>query len=461
MLLGTVFDRFVAKSPVSVIVRGTLEYALQPQRLDDLFTRNVQHQYTRDLLFSSVVDLLGLVVSGTHASVHAAYQASPHEITVSLTSVYNKINGLEPLLSAELVRHTTQQLEPVLRQLGGVLPALVNGYRVQILDGNHLAATDHRLAETRGNSAAPLPGMALVVLDPALMLVTDVFPCEDGHTQERALLGDVLTTVKKRDLWIADRNFCVHDFLLGIAAKFGCFIIREHKGLTWQPAGKRRSRGRIDGARVFEERVSILGCDGQKVYLRRVVLQLEKPTRDGETELALLSNLPREDANARTIGIAYRKRWTIETAFQELTEALCCEVDTLCYPRAALFVFCVALVAYNVLGIVKGALRAVHGAEKIDQEVSGYHLAHEIAGMKEGMMVAIPAEEWQVFRSLTVEQLVALLRELAGKVRLTRFRKARRGPKKPPVKRKYSKKHPHVATAKLLAERRTKSQARK
>jgi ribosomal protein L29 len=460
MLLGHLFDRFVAQSPVSVMVRGTLEYALQPQQLDELFARHAQHQYTRELLFSSVVDLLSLVVSGTHTSVHAAYQASPQELAVSLTSVYNKLNGLETHLSAELVRYTTRQLEPVLRQLGGVLPALVPGYRVQILDGNHLAATEHRLAETRGQSAAPLPGLALVVLDPALMLVTDVFPCENGHTQERALLGDVLATIRARDLWVADRNFCVQDFLLGIAAKSGCFIIREHKGLTWQTAGKLRSRGRIEGARVREQRVSILDADGHKVFLRRVVLQLDKPTRDGEYELALLSNLPVDEATAQTIGQVYRKRWTIETAFQELTAVLCCEVNTLCYPRAALFAFCVALVAYNVLGIVKGALRAVHGADKINHEVSGYHLASEIAGMKEGMMVALPAEDWQVFRTLTAEQLVELLRELAGKVRLARFRKAHRGPKKPAVKRKYNKKHPHVATAKLLAERQRKKQSR-
>ena len=452
MLLGPIFDRFVAKSPVSVIVRGTLEYALEPQALDALFTRHARHQYTRDLLFSSVVDLVGLVAAGTHGSVHAAYQASPHEISVSLTSVYNKLNGLEAQLSAEVVRHTARQLEPVLRQLGGVLPPLVKGYRVQILDGNHLAATEHRLAETRGDSAAPLPGLALVVLDPALMLLTDVFPCENGHTQERALLGDVLATIRERDLWIADRNFCVQEFLLGIAAKCGCFIIREHKGLTWQAAGKLRSCGRIDGARVREQRVSLVGPDGRKVFLRRVLLQLDKPTRDGETELALLSNLPEGDADARLIGTTYRKRWTIETAFQELTEAVCCEVNTLCYPRAALFVFCVALAAYNVLGVVRGALRAVHGAEKVDQEVSAHHLASEIAGMKEGMMVAIPAEEWRVFRGLTVKQLAEVLRGLAENARLARFRKARRGPKKPLVKRKYCKKHPHRATAKLFLE---------
>src|SRR5207245_9332252 len=112
--------------------------------------------------------------------------------------------------------------------------------RAQILDGNHLAATEHRLVETRDNSAAPLPGQALVVLDPALMLITDVFPCENGHTQERALLTAVLATTRERDLWMADRNFGVREFLVSIAAKCDCFIIREHKGLTWQSAGKLR-----------------------------------------------------------------------------------------------------------------------------------------------------------------------------------------------------------------------------
>lgn len=453
MVLNHIFDRFIAQSPVSVMVRGTIEFALQPQQLDDLFARHAQRQYTRDLLFSSVVDLLSLVVTGTHSSVHAAYQKSPQDIAVALTSVYNKLNGLEPQISAELVRFSTRQLEPVLRQFGGLLPALVPGYRALILDGNHLAATEHRLTETRQQSAAPLPGQSLVVLDPELLLITDVFPCEDGHTQERALLADVLPTIRAGDLWIADRNFCVHDFLVGIHVRHGSFIMREHKGLAWEATGNLRSRGRIAGARVREQRVSIRDTAGGKLELRRVVLELDTPTRDGETEIALLSNLPPAAARAAQIGSVYRKRWTIETAFQELTVALNCEIKTMCYPRAALFAFCVAVVAYNVLGVVKGALRDVHGVEKINQEVSGYHLADEIAGMNRGMMVALPTAEWQIFRVQPVEQLVAVLRVLAGNVQLVRFRKARRGPKKPPVKRTYNKGHPHVATAKLLAER--------
>ncbi|MBV8432340.1 MAG: IS4 family transposase, partial [Solirubrobacterales bacterium] len=43
------------------------------------------------------------------------------------------------------------------------------------------------------------------------------------------------------------------------------------------------------------------------------------------------------------------------------------EINTLGYPKAALFAFCVALVSYNVLSTVKAALRAVHGAAVITE----------------------------------------------------------------------------------------------
>jgi IS4 transposase len=456
MLLDQVFAKFIAKSPVSVMARATLEYALQPNLLNDLFEQHAEDQYTRTLLFSTVVDLLSVVTCGIKSSVRAAYRASPEDIAVSLTSVYNKLNGMETLLSAELLRSVFRQLQPVQRQLGGTLPELIPGYHTRILDGNHLAATEHRLEETRGNSAAPLPGQALVVLDPALMLIRDVFPCEDGHAQERSLLDAVLQTVEERDVWMADRNFCVLSFLLGIAKKSGFFIIREHKGLNWTSAGNLRSCGRIASGRVREQRVSVLDENGKRWYLRRVVLQLDEPTRDGETELAVLTNLPEEAADARRVAEIYRKRWTIETAFQELTQALCCEVKALCYPRAALFAFCVALVAYNVLSVVKGALRGEYGTEKVQEEFSDYLMADDIARVREGMMIATGEEPWVVFGTMTVEELVKVLREWARNVRLSKYQRSRRGPKKPPVKRKYNKKHPHVATSRVLAGRGTK-----
>src|SRR5436305_13059870 len=96
MLLGPIFERFCEQSPVSVMARGALEYALAAGPLDALFERCAQRQYTRDLLFSSLVDLMALVVTGIRPSVHAAYQAAPEPIAVSLTPVYNQLQGIDP-----------------------------------------------------------------------------------------------------------------------------------------------------------------------------------------------------------------------------------------------------------------------------------------------------------------------------------------------------------------------------
>ena len=118
---------------------------------------------------------------------------------------------------------------------------------------------------------------------------------------------------------------------------------------------------------------------GTTLLVRRITVELRPPTRQGETELHRLTNLPPADAAATQVAALYADRWTIEVAFPHLTVDLACEVDTLGYPKAALFGFCVALVAYHVVAVVKGALRAAHGAEYVDEQLSMYYLTLEVA----------------------------------------------------------------------------------
>ena len=75
-MLSPIFEKFVEKSPVSVIARGMMERVLNPEQLDQWFENCSQKQYTKDLLFSTVFDIMSQVVSGSRDSVHAAYQAS-------------------------------------------------------------------------------------------------------------------------------------------------------------------------------------------------------------------------------------------------------------------------------------------------------------------------------------------------------------------------------------------------
>src|SRR5258707_14688897 len=103
MILGEVFERFTETSPISVMARGAAEYAFSHSVLDSLFDDNATQQYTRTLLFSTTVDLMSLVVTGSFKAIHTAFQKSALEIPVSVTSVYNKLQGTEPAVTASFV----------------------------------------------------------------------------------------------------------------------------------------------------------------------------------------------------------------------------------------------------------------------------------------------------------------------------------------------------------------------
>ncbi len=250
MLLGKPFARFVEESPISVMMRGIVEYAFEAKRLNDLFEDTAEAQYTRTLHFSTVADLMSEVVFDISPSIGAAYQANIGEMTVSPKSVYNKLNGIEPRISAALVEDSVTRFAPVIEKLGATLPPLLRGYHTKILDGNHFSATEHRIEELRTIGDAPLPGKALVVLDPLLKLATHVFPCEDGHAQERSLLDQVLFCVEKGDLWIEDRNFCTLGFLFGIRSRGAKFLVRQHANLPGRLRGRRKYVGRFETGRL-------------------------------------------------------------------------------------------------------------------------------------------------------------------------------------------------------------------
>lgn len=453
MFLGKVFQAFVEKRPVCVMARGILERLFEPTRLNALFEKTAQIGYTRKLHFSTLVGLMGDVVLGVRPSVNAAFEAlTEEEREVSLTAIYNKLDRVETAVSEALLRYSAEQAAPVIDALGARLAPWLPGYRCRILDGNLLQAREHRIQETRTTWAAPLPGRALVVLDQERMLAEEILLTEDGHASERSLLDATLERVRAKELWIADRNFCTLKFLGGIARRLGYFVIRQHGTLKGRLLGKRWKRGRIASGMVYEQRLALHDPESAKeVIYRRVTVELDEPTRDGDWELHVLTNLPRKDADAQTVAELYGKRWTIEKVFHEITMTLQCEICTLGYPKAALFAFCLALVAFNAVSILKAALRAVHGQESVNETVSAYYLNLEIRGTYDGMMIAIPEKHWKVFGSMSVAELASTLKEIASHLELSRYRKHRRGPKKPPPKRAAYANGGHVSTFRLLS----------
>ena len=400
MSLPKSFEPFVKGAPCAVIVRLAVEHLVDDETLGMLFAEHATAQYEREVTLTNLVNVMLDVACGTRRSPRAAFLARIDQIAASLSAFYGKLSRTELGISEAIVAHT----------------------------GNMLTGTEHRLKPLRNTRAAPLPGKSLAVYEYATGVVTKVVLWEDAHSQERALLPDL--KIEAGMHLIADRNFCVPSFLLRINQARSRFTIRHHRStFPLDPQGKIRHCGRCETGVVTEQTIRIADDSGRIFSWRKITLELDVPTRDGETEIVLITNLPSR-VKATTIAAAYRKRWTIEQHFQRLTDWLHCEVSTLGYPRAALFAFAMSVVAANAFAILIAALRAVHGHEVADN-LSYSALVDEVGGTYRGMMLALPTPRWNLVHNYTTTQTARLLRAVARHANLRILTKTCRGPKKP------------------------------
>ncbi len=454
MLEASVYKRLAREAPEAVMVRMILEHALEPRAVDEVFEECREDQYTRTLLFSSIVELMALVVCRVRRSVNAAFKLQRDKFDVSLKSVYNKLNATDPGVCAGLVTHAAERMRRIVEELNVAERPLIPGYQTRILDGNQLAATEHRLQELRTIASGPLPGKALVVYSADCGLITDVYCSQDSYTQERRMALEVLDNIEPGELWIADRNFCTAAFLWQIQASGAFFLVRRHAAnVRFRATGPERRNGPSETGLVYETPIVIEDRFGGEFAARLVRVELKSPTRDGDTSLELLTNLPPQ-VTALVIAQAYRQRWQIETVFFELDRVFQGEIKTLGHPGAALLAFCLSLIAYNALRVVRTALAAVHGAPAAAQ-VSEYYLTELVFTDWRALNIFAAPQDWtDKFGQASPRTIASALRSAAQQVDMHRLKKATRGPKKPPPKRISHKRKPHVSTYRVLQTRK-------
>ncbi len=433
------------------MARMVLEHALPAGWVDEVFEAHRERQYSRELLFSTVVELTALVSLGLRPSLHAAARQMP-TLPVSLGSLYDKVNHTEPAILRALVRGSAGQLAPVMAALG--TGASLPGWRVRVLDGRHLPASEKRLAPLRGLHGAALPGQSLVVYDPDSGLVTDLVAHEDAHASERAAVEPLLGSAQPGELWIADRHFCTRTVLAGWQTAGAGFIVREHgRHPRLVGPGEWQGRGRAGTGQVREQAIR---SEDQPPW-RRVELALDVPTEDGETTIRLWSNLP-ADVGAGQIAELYRARWRIEGMFGRLESVLNSELASLGRPRAALLGFAVSVLAYNLLTLLARCVEQAHQQQEPPPKVSAYHLALQARSSYEGLLIAVPPECWPPWHSATPECLAERLLSLARHIDPRQVATSRRKPKPKTPKGYVDAKtaRAHVATARLLAQAATR-----
>jgi hypothetical protein len=446
-------DRFIDKYPLAVMTRGIVNQ-LTGEELDEVFQDHRSRQYDETIKFSTVAAAMGQIALGTIPNRNQAYRKYQEELQTSVTAFYGKLNRTEPTVSEEVVCYSAQRAGELLGELDFQPWKVLPGYRALTLDGNHLAKTEKRLKETRGLCAAPLPGTVVARFDHQTGLFDQAYLLEDGHAQESTVLDRAVEDLHEFDMVIADRHFCIVRFLLKVAARGACFLIRQHGRLKGNLLGKRKRIGRTDSGVVYEQPLEIRDNQTHEtLVVRRISVELDEPTRDGDTEIHLLCNVPVEDADACRLSDIYRQRWEIENAFYLLTTTMTCEMKSQCHPRCALFLFCMAMLAFNCRQVLLASLYAEHEQEDVDA-MSQYNVSIDVVSPMEGMATAINEDEWATLVPSLVHAFADFLRTVSRRVDVRSYRKAVRGPKKPPPQRKRCKSGTHISSHRLLEQRK-------
>ncbi len=454
MAVSKVMERFITDQPLCVMTRCILGHLMNAE-LDGLFAETRERQYEREIKFSALAASVADVVVGFCENPNQSYKRHKQEIGASLVAYYGKLNRVEPAISEGAVDFSFRKAGELRREMRIPLQDVLKGYKCSVLDGNHLQKTEKRIGALRGLVAAALPGTVVAKFNLERQLFERAYLLEDAHAQESTVLDRVVGDLQPNELLIADRHFCIVNFMLAVAKKLGCFVIRQHGRLKGELLGKRRQIGRTSTGLVFEQKLKIRNGD-DVLIVRRITVELGAPTRDGDLQIHLLSNVPAKHASACQLAELYRDRWEIENAFYVLTMTLTCEVKSIGQPRAALFLFSMAMLAFNCRQVLIGALRKVHDVEEVDA-MSQLSVAIAIVAPMDGMLTAIPEHEWDQEVSCTASSRAKFLCRVARHVDIQSHRKSVRGPKKPPPERKRCKLGSHVSTYKLLKSQKERS----
>jgi IS4 transposase len=310
--------------------------------------------------------------------------------------------------------------------------------------------SEHRLSVLRRLRAAGLSAKAVVVYDGGTRLCERAALAEDAYEGEQPLAEALLEEARRGEIYVGDRGFCTLGIMGRLIDRGAAFIIREHgQNMLYEEELPARRRGRGSTGAIAEAQVRLLCRERDCAWpLRRIHVRLDEPTRDGERELRLLTNLP-PTYTAREVAETYRRRWEVERYFHFVKHELHGQIRSLGEPRAAIFALAAALAAGNVLAWVRSLVRGRRDDARIPR-LSGYYLALEISRGFAAVEALTAAHDWQALAQLADRSFRAWGLRLAAAVDWSRYVTHPRGPKQRPPPKLSGKERHHFSTYRLL-----------
>lgn len=456
----SVFQRFCACAPFATMTQVVMRVCIRDE-FGAIFEVARGRQYEDTLTFEDFSVAVADVALGVVENPNQAYRKHKQELNVARGRFYDKLNAVSLDLSEQVVRTTAKRLCRLQDALDYQPWEGIDGYRLLAFDGDHLQKSEKRLSVLRESGTAPLPGTAVARIDLGRQIIDRVYLLADAHQQESATCDAIVNDLETGDVVVADRHYCIVDFMQRIAARDGCgFIIRQHGRLPGVLLGQRKKLGRTESGIVYEQRMRLTPADDSLV-VRRLTIELDHPTQNGDTEVHVLTNLPKT-VDGRLIADQYHRRWEEETAFYYLRMCFNGELTSLDHPQAALFVFSLSVMAYNILQVILSAFYAEYAADEVERLSNLYisqDISQDISRQTPGLLVVFDAADWAAVLPTSVSSQARLLRKIARETDLSEYYKSvrTRKNKSPPSgsgkkrkKKKPNAKHKHLSTAKLL-----------
>src|SRR2546423_14798337 len=117
MIFKDMIEQAARNLPVSAMFRSLLEHCLSAKDFDDLFEQYRQRQYTRFLLFSTLVALGVWVVCKVRPYTNAAIDAIGKTLNVTRTSIFNRLNEIKRKVISPIVGLCATRLATIIHEM--------------------------------------------------------------------------------------------------------------------------------------------------------------------------------------------------------------------------------------------------------------------------------------------------------------------------------------------------------
>jgi Transposase DDE domain len=378
--------KVLSKLPLADAVWRILHFTLSDVWLDDLWSRTRGRCYEKVLQFSTLARLVGEALTQHGGSGRQAFERGleAETLPVAISSAFDKLGNVPLHLSEKMLEEGAQRLTGLLPVQPTVetcpLASCWDNHEVFGIDGKAIKHVKRLLKPLRGLQAGILGARSSIVLDFRTGLAAGMSGDLDGEAGEGTLSEKLVRTLAAKAAgksWVVvlDRLYCNLRFPKLVLDAGGHFVIRYCSNTQFIADPTRPAQETRDarGQRIVQEWGRLGKSAGSRaLYVRRITLCLA----NGK-EISVITDLLDEVAYpAEDLLATYRKRWGVETVFQQITEVFSLKNLIGTSPQAVLFQFSFCLLMYNTLQVVRAHLAAHQECEAA--EISNAKLFYDL-----------------------------------------------------------------------------------